>query len=366
MFKRLTLSLMVFLLLLPSIASILGVGNFYPINENRYKLSLSWDNFEAYFNDNFGFRDLFIRFKNQLLFTVFHYSSELYFGDNDYMSYYNDTAVEQINNEMITEERFKEITDAFKRVKTYCDEQGFTVCFIIAPQKNTVFPETSDNFPVKRPSPNMYERFAKFFEEEMSDVSVNTMKILREAEKKAPTFYYQDFHWNDWGAAATFEKAITLTGRKVGIEKPYDMSKLQILDFSLPRFSGAQIDSLSVILPPKFAPSVTVSAPTMSYNVYEEESYPYLEHFKNPNEAVMPHTALFIGDSYTTPAVATINDTNPGFVDCFSETYSIHYNNSKGLLLNPPEGTKYVFIEFIESVLSYCDMYLNNLLEVRD
>ncbi len=375
--KQLTILSMIFLILLPTLTRLLGIGNFYSINENRYKKQLPaesilqgftgdgsyWKKLEEVFNDNFGFRDLFIRTKNQILYTVFDYSKELYIGKDNYMSYFNDVALEQINNERISPERFTEIMEAYHRVEAFCEEKGLELFYLVAPQKNTVFPETSVGFPVRRPPFTMYDKFIEYCNSSsLRDKTLNVKEVLREAEKTQPTFYYQDFHWNDWGAAVTFGLAVNQVAKRIGLPECYDIKKLNFSTFEMPRFYGVQIDSLSVLLPPTFDPAITVSMPITSVAVQEEEAYPYLAHFIN-KEPKLEGKALFIGDSYTTPAVSTINETNPGIVDCFPEVRSIHYNNAKGLLRNLPEGTKYVFIEFIESVFSYSDMYLNSLLE---
>lgn len=347
------------LLTLPGIAMLLGIGDIYTINENRVRAEMPQvsiaqafrDNgeyckaVETTFNDNFGIRDLLIRCKNQINYSIFRYSPELYFGKDGYFSYYNVVANEQVGNERMSEEQLKSIVVESENIKKKLQDQGIELKILIPAQKNTVFPERAEKFPVKRPSPNAYVRLAEMYKNStFASNFVDVVPILRKSEETAPTFYRTDFHWNDWGAASAFFEAINQIARERGIEATD--TAVELKEFELQNLGQAM--SMPSIVPIRES-SVTVAKKKPITSHFVDTEVPFELHWVNDEKAPLNGVAVFIGDSYTPPATHEFNGTNSGICDYFDELYFVHWDNSKGILNNLPEGTKYVFIESIES-----------------
>lgn len=160
-------------------------------------------------------------------------------------------------------------------------------------------------------------------------------------------YYYSDFHWNDWGAACAFGKVINQYANETGRGNVYDPDCLEISTFSLERNAG-QLASLSVLhydAPDEY----TVNYPyELSIRIKSIDT-PKVDVIDNLGEARFDKAVLFIGDSYTPPALYSFNETNAGIVALFPRAYFCHWNNSENILNNIPDDVGLVIIETIES-----------------
>lgn len=319
----------------------------------------SW---EEFYNDNFGGRDLFIRLKNQINYSAFHYSPELYFDSSGNLYYYS-VVTAQYYNEIMDEGSIKSLLAAFREIRQVCKERGVETVFVIPPQKNTTYGVT--DFPVRRPTPNQYERITKLLQEELPDSFVEILNPLRNANETAPVFYKTDFHWNDYGAAVAFGEVVNHFLSKQGKETRFD-GDFEFIE--IPRFQGTQLSSLSVLFPP-FEKAVTVNQKNPATTEPFPCEQPFSQHWINGAAAPLDGAAVFIGDSYTPFALLDYNGTSSGIRDYFSEIYLASWGHDpkgiiegpKGILNNLPENTKYVVIELIESSISGIQSGLEDL-----
>lgn len=358
--KKNILIVMMFLLMIPSMINLFQLNDIYAINENRIKRGFpefsdikeqGFQAFNEWYNDNFGMRDILIRLQHQIDYSIFHYSKELYFSHENepqYLFYRNVIANEQIINERMTEERKNEIIDAFMSIKRRLEEKNIDFRFMVPPQKNEVLFEEQKFFPVNRPNDNMYYVMQRKFEEsELKENYVNILDVLIEQNKKVPTYYYSDFHWNDWGAACAFGKMINDYAQDKGLGMVYDVDQLEISTF-LPNKNFGQLSSLSIL---EYDIPLEYTADNVDAEVSNEielEEYPNWMIWEN-EEAVFSKAVLFIGDSYTPPALCVRNGTSSGIVALFPKVYFCSWNYAQGALDNLPADVGLVVIEAIES-----------------
>lgn len=357
---------MLFILLMPTISNGLSLGNILAINENRSKkefppISVLQDQgFSAineWYNDNFGLRDVMIRLQHQIDYSVFRYSKNLYFSHINkpqYLFYRSVVDSEQVANELLTPERQDEIINAFNDIRIYLEGQNIDFKFIIPPQKNEILSDEQEFFPVNRPTDNMYYVMQNRFQEsELENNYINVIDTLIEKNKRIPTYCYSDFHWNDWGAACAFGEVINNYANEKGLGVVYNPDELQVSTF-LPDKNFAQLASLSVFwydIPAEY--TVNKADSDIAKEISLEE-YPEWLIWENPN-AIFPQSVLFIGDSYTPPALCTYNGTASGLGDLFPRVYFCHWDYADGILNNIPSDVGLVVIEAIESNYSYID-----------
>lgn len=373
--KKMIISFMLFILLMPTISSLLSLGNALTINENRTKedfpdiSALEGQGFNAineWYNDNFGLRDVMIRLQHQIDYSVFRYSKNLYFSrvnKPQYLFYKSVIDSEQIANEFLTSERQDEIVNAFNNIRKRLEEQNIDFKFIIPPQKNEILSNEQGFFPVNRPIDNMYYVMqSRFKESELKSNYVNVIDTLIEKNNKIPTYYYSDFHWNDWGAACAFGEVINNYAFETGLGVVYNPDELQVSTF-LPDKNFAQLASLSVLwydIPVEYTVHKADSGIAKEISL---EEYPEWLIWENPN-AIFPESVLFIGDSYTPPALCTYNGTSSGIVDLFPRVYFCHWDYADGVLNNIPTDVGLVVIEAIESNYSYLDKKISAVLNM--
>lgn len=303
---------------------------------------------EAYFNDRFGLRDLMIRTKNQVEYSVFGMTPGLYVGDEGYLSYQSIVAKVQISNERMTQEDLEGMVTSFEGVAEYLDERGIAFFFLLAPQKNEVFPERCTSFPVQRPEPNNYEILCSLIQESdtVADNFIDAESILYEAENEYPTFYKTDFHWNSYGATVVYTEAVNACAAYDGLPDVFGPDDYEIVEQE--GFYGAQLNDmplLSVWSSEIDYKTVKNSAVTIQ-NVTDGTEPNYAQaHYVNTDEDAPLGSVLLIGDSYTWYMIAA----NSGILDCFQEVYWVHVGTMADSLTNYADLVDYVILEQVES-----------------
>lgn len=371
--KVLLIGVIFLLLCIPSFGKLVRLSQVYPITENRERaqrppLGQAWkalldtgeycSEFEAWFNDNFQLRDLMIRTKNQLAYSLFGLANGVYIDHEGYLYYQSVVAVEQISNEKMSEQDLRELTDLLLRLKDVTEEKGAEFYCMFPPQKNTVFSERADELPVQRPEPNRYELWCGRLESgDLADSFVNVLPALREARKAGPIYYKTDFHWNAHGATAAFtELANRIAGRTVYSPDQY---RIGYGGF----FQGGQLNQFSVLKTQGETEVYAVKngAVTMQNRTAESPIRPVSIYLANSAKAPLGRL-LIIGDSYTLYMMAA----QSGLFDCFSEVYFVNMNQidyAEYLSRVEPGSVDYLLFEKIESSLYNSADILRRLLD---
>ena len=306
------------------------------------------ESFSAWFNDNYGLRDVFIRTKNQIKFSVFNIANGVYIGEEDYLVYHS-TVTSQYECEKLDDDYFVTLAETIDGVKAMLEEKGTEFYIMFPPQKNTVFPERHENIPASRGETTRYDDLRAFLSERYPDNFADVLHILREAEEKAPTYFKTDFHWNNHGAAAAFSVMVNM----MADEEIFTLDSYGIGSYD--GFRGTQLNEFSIL------EDITETGYGAEYpivSVMEDPSQSEIpiaqRHMVNPNEAPLGKL-LIIGDSYSN----YVTTYNPGISDCFSEVYYVNTNNNNydGILQSLSEGQfDYVLFESIEnSMPSYVE-----------
>ena len=138
---------------LPLIQMNLNIFNTSTINEKREKaqkpvfnknedISIYLQNYETYFNDNFGFRENFIKLANTIDVKVFNISSNsnVILGKNNYL--YSSEETNDYNKiNTLTNEQINTILNKLSYFQKMLAERGIDFVFTVAPNKSTIYPE---------------------------------------------------------------------------------------------------------------------------------------------------------------------------------------------------------------------------------
>lgn len=371
--KIVMLSIMLLIVLSPTLIKILVNDNIFPINENRNRREfptiaeiseLGFQEINEWYNDQFGLRDVLIRLQHQIDYIFFRYSKNLFFSkDNSekYLFYRSVISQEQIANERMTIETQEAIINNLIIIKNRLETKSIDFKFCIAPQKNEILEDESSKIPVRRPKYDMYDLMQdKFINSELKDNYVNVLDVLKAANEIRPTYYYSDFHWNDWGAACAFGTIINEYAEKLGMESVYNINNMEETKF-VPDINFAQLSSLSV-LSYDIPTEITVNTLKELNSVrVDMEKYPDWVIWENKSNPIFKEGVLFIGDSYTPPALNDFNGTSSGIVELFPKVYFCHWDYADNILDNLPEDVGFVVLEVIESNYSYLDSKLETL-----
>lgn len=200
---------------LPGAAMLLGVkaGNY----ENRMKKTMPYiyseemgvnlkfpDEFEAFFADNFGFREQMVTALNLLTAGVFSDtpSEKAVVGKEGYL-FFSETLHDYTCEDVISDATAYRIARILALQQEYAQGRGMRFVFTVAPNKNSVYPEYMPQRILSGSGPNNLAKLSKALE----DMGVNYLDLKAEltAHKgEKPLYYHEDTHWNDLGALIAY------------------------------------------------------------------------------------------------------------------------------------------------------------------
>lgn len=137
-------------------------------------------------------------FRNKLLYSVFGESgNDSVIAGKDGWLYYAPTAGDYTGANRLTDGEIGSIADNIAALRDYCEENGAKFCFVIVPNKNTVYPE---NMPGKyKKSTGISD--AKKLIARLNEKNVTAPDLEEMFRASGKTLYYKtDTHWNAPGA----------------------------------------------------------------------------------------------------------------------------------------------------------------------
>lgn len=289
-----------------------------------------------------------IRTKNQIQYSVFGITPGIYEGEDGYLSYQSIVSKVQITNERMTEGDLNGMVTSFEGVADYLEQKGIAFFFLLAPQKNEVFPERCTSFPIDRPTPNNYEKLCSFIKEsdKVSNHFIDAETILYGAEENYPTFFKTDFHWNSYGATVVYTEAVNACASYDGLEPVFGPDDYTVVERE--GFRGAQLKEMPLLSnwPSEIAYETVKNSEITIQDVTDGSEPNYAQaHYVNTDENAPLGSLLLIGDSYTWYMIAA----NSGILDCFREVYWVHVGTMENSLTNYADLVDYVILEQVES-----------------
>ncbi|MGQ3889235.1 DHHW family protein [Legionella sp. CNM-1927-20] len=179
------------------------------VHNKRPKLILSKEgvklfphDFEAYFNDNFGFRSYFLDLYNQAVHYLFKESGSprVIVGKNGWLFYSDEKSLEDIQGrEHFSPEELEKWALTIKEKGSWLASRGIKYRFVIPPDKHSIYTEY---LPAshKRHTPSRFQELMTYLGS--NPYVIDLFSPLK--EKKSPhnpKLYFQtDTHWTSYGA----------------------------------------------------------------------------------------------------------------------------------------------------------------------
>ncbi|MFM2156329.1 MAG: hypothetical protein RL516_1078 [Bacteroidota bacterium] len=205
------------MILLPFINSNLDLVAEIPANENREKaarpeykkneLEKFFKDYDAYYADNFGFRNSLIRFLDRFEYFNLKSSavpSEVIIGNNDWFYETKSVANYKGANLFTAEELQKIKTDLEKRTK-WAALRGMKYYVAIVPNKMNVYPEFLPYQVVKVSQKTRYDQLMSLNNPPYINIVDVRSNILTHKKDGVELYQRTDDHWNDLGAYYGYE-----------------------------------------------------------------------------------------------------------------------------------------------------------------
>lgn len=192
---------------LPLIQMNLNIFNISTINEKREKaqkpvfnkdedISIYLQNYETYFNDNFGFRENFIKLANTIDVKVFNISSNsnVILGKNNYL--YSSEETNDYNKiNTLTDEQINTILNKLSYFQKMLAERGIDFVFTVAPNKSTIYPEFMPYESLNENGQNNLDKINNSINN-YSINYINYKNLMINNKKNYELYYKRDTHWN--------------------------------------------------------------------------------------------------------------------------------------------------------------------------
>lgn len=148
-------------------------------------------------NHRFFLRQELISLNNAMEATLFHTSAtpDVILGENGWL-YYGSTLDDYTGQNPMTPEQLQWAAGNLALVQQYCRETGKDFAFVIAPNKNALYPQNMPAYPVAR------ETNAKALLDLLAQKGVNAVDLFSAFAQQSEILYFaHDSHWNSKGAA---------------------------------------------------------------------------------------------------------------------------------------------------------------------
>jgi alginate O-acetyltransferase complex protein AlgJ len=163
--------------------------------------------FEAYFNDHFGYRNLFIRRYNRIMKKYFAKSPvpNVLIGKNNWLFFTDSNLIEDfVGVDLFTEEELETWRLNLEHKRNWLAKHGIRYLFVVAPNKQTIYPEYLPDYLQKERGQSRLQQLVAYLKTH-SDVSILDLSdVLAEAKKRHRIYHMTDTHWNDRGAYTAY------------------------------------------------------------------------------------------------------------------------------------------------------------------
>ena len=180
------------------------LASFPSLTTEAGKLNTAFfDDFDAYFNDHFAFRNLLVSANAVVMSRLFKTSSndKVLVGKNGWL-YYTATLDDYTGSNPLSERALFCIANNLALLQRYVEAQGSTFLFTVAPNKNTLY---GDRMPyyykTTGPVTRNLDRLIPYLEQ--CGVHYAELRDLF-SDPAHPLYYARDSHWNNQGALLAF------------------------------------------------------------------------------------------------------------------------------------------------------------------
>ena len=153
------------------------------------------------FESRFALRQQMVTAYSEITGKVFHTSSQsgVIVGEGDWL-FFNDTLADYQRTNILTDRQLHNAVRNLELVNEYCDNNGIEFMFVIAPNKNTLYPEYMPYYLVPGEGPSNRD----LLRERLSITDVHFMDFGSYdtfLDNDAVYYFHRDSHWNNVGAA---------------------------------------------------------------------------------------------------------------------------------------------------------------------
>jgi hypothetical protein len=220
---RLLIVVFLVLLALPPLGTMLGIQRATEDEQNRKLAAFphlgltraSWrafpDDFTKYFEDNFAFRPLLVRWQATARAKALHVSPSrsVIRGRDDWWFYADDGAMrDYAEAPPFTTGELEEWRRALQDTTDWMHARGIAYLFVMAPDKHQIYPEYMPAT-IRRALPSRMDQLAAYLAQHSTVPVLDLRPALERGKSQERIYHRTDTHWNDRGAFLGYSAIIS-------------------------------------------------------------------------------------------------------------------------------------------------------------
>jgi hypothetical protein len=306
---------------------------------------------DSWFNDNYGPRDLLIKLKTQIDYSVFSTSDKVHIGSNDWLFYRSTMDTQKVMAERLPQAEFDNFLAEIDALDRYLQSRNILLVVLPIPLKDVIYHEHLPSSAPNLPGNSRYQQLRQWLAEHESIITVDAYDHLSGRKEAARAFHKTDFHWNDPAGFLYAEKLVNklwqvqsgqsgvLWDRQLSIvERPY---------------SGGQANFLPLLRAPSergLFLDVTWEPPKGAYTYNGPDGFWNYIYDGTDDERGQLGRVVVMGDSFFDALHRS------GIDSYFSSVHrsGVQPAEFSRIYTEIPEGTRFFIFEFIETgILHY-------------
>ncbi len=189
------------------------------------------NNYESYFNENFGFRNIMVRYNNYIKLNTMGISgnSKVIIGDDGwfFLGEYGDNLNYLMNYNPLTQEELKHAAKILQERHDMLASKGIKYLLVISPDKASIYPEYLPKKYQQAKNRSELDKLVNFLNTNTNITIVDLRTALLKQKKNESIRLYEktDTHWNAYGAFISYQAIMTAI-----LENSPNFSDIKALD----------------------------------------------------------------------------------------------------------------------------------------
>lgn len=165
--------------------------------------------YTKYYNDNFGFRNTFVRINFLLKHNILRESpsSQVVLGKNGWLFYSRDNSIEDYRGITHFDDKYlRSIANSYEYKREWLLKQGIKYVLVLAPNKETIYGEWFPDYLNKIRNRSGFDEYTDYIIKNTNVNIIDTRKVLFENKKIEPLYSKTSSQWNDYAAFLVYRE----------------------------------------------------------------------------------------------------------------------------------------------------------------
>ncbi len=182
--------------------------------------------FGKFFEDHFGFRNQLVHWNTHWKGTMFHEASVngAMQGEHGWLYWSRERMVENYTGQaQLNRENLQGWQKLLEARRDWLATRGEKYIFVVAPNKETIYPEYLPKWLVKNGRPVKLDQFLTYMRAHSTVPILDLRPCLIAAKAQGATYLQTDTHWNNFGAFVAYQELINALQKQMPALKPLSL-----------------------------------------------------------------------------------------------------------------------------------------------